>query len=195
MAIAATRALRALVALAALTVSSCGGSTGSDAASQSSAPSSASRAVVHNMDDVMFAQHMIPHHQQAVDMATMVPTRTNNAALQTVAIHIKTDQRAEISLLTDFLHQWGEPLAGHEPMSMDGMVDHDTMSQLESLNGPAFDTLWITAMISHHQGAIRMAEAELVHGQNPDARKMAQTIITMQKREISYMTGLISARE
>jgi uncharacterized protein (DUF305 family) len=50
-------------------------------------------------------------------------------------------------------------------------------------------------MIGHHQGAIRMAEAELAHGQNSDARKMAQQIITMQKREISYMTSLISTRE
>jgi uncharacterized protein (DUF305 family) len=193
MAIATTRALKALVVLAALILSSCGGSTGSDATSHSSAPSSAGQAMVHNMDDVMFAQHMIPHHQQAVDMATMVPSHTTNEALRVVAIHIKTDQRAEISLLTDFLNRWGEPLAGHEPMTMDGMVDHDTMSQLESLNGSAFDTLWINAMIAHHQGAIRMAEAELTHGQNPDARKMAQQIITAQKREISYMTDMISA--
>jgi uncharacterized protein (DUF305 family) len=128
-------------------------------------------------------------------MATMVPSHTNNPTLQTVAIHIKTDQRAEIDLLTDFLKQWGEPLAGHEPMAMDGMVDHDTMSQLESLNGSAFDTLWITAMIAHHQGAIRMAEAELAHGQNPDALNTARLMIIAQKREISYMTDLISARE
>jgi uncharacterized protein (DUF305 family) len=192
MTIAATWALRALVVLAALTLSSCGGSPGPGAATS---PSSARQAAVHNMDDVMFAQHMIPHHQQAVDMATMVPSRTHNSALQTVAIHIKSDQRAEISLLTDFLKQWGEPPTGHEQMATDGMVDHDTMMQLESLKGPAFDTLWINAMIAHHEGAIRMAEAELAHGQNPDARKMAQTIITMQKREISYMRGLISATE
>jgi uncharacterized protein (DUF305 family) len=195
MAIAATRAFRALVTLAALTLSACGGSTGSDAASQSSAPTSAGQSAVHNMADVMFAQHMIPHHQQAVDMATMVPSHTNNATLQTVAIHIKTDQRAEIDLLTDFLKQWGEPVAGHEPMAMDGMVDHDTMSQLESLKGSAFDTLWITSMIAHHHGAIRMAEAELAQGKNPDARRMAQQIITMQKREISYMTHMISTPE
>jgi uncharacterized protein (DUF305 family) len=193
MAIGPTRALRTLAVAAALTLTSCGGSTGPGAVASSQ--SSAGQSVVHNMDDVMFAQHMIPHHRQAVDMATMVPSRTNNAALRVVAIHIKTDQRAEIDLLTDFLKHWGEPLSGHEPMAMDGMVDPDTMSQLDSLNGSAFDTLWITAMIAHHQGAVRMAEAELAHGQNPDARKMAQLIITSQKREIAYMTHMISTTE
>jgi uncharacterized protein (DUF305 family) len=148
---------------------------------------------VHNSQDVMFAEHMIPHHQQALDMADMVPSRTGNEKLKTAAIHIKTDQRAEISLLTDFLHQWGEPDPVPMPMMMmEGMVDPATMGRLQTLTGDDFDTLWITSMISHHQGAITMAEAELAHGESPDAMKTAQLMITAQKREISYLTDLIA---
>jgi uncharacterized protein (DUF305 family) len=72
------------------------------------------------------------------------------------------------------------------------MVDPATMSRLQTLTGDDFDTLWITSMISHHQGAITMAQAELAHGQSPEAMKTAQLMITAQKREISYLTDLIA---
>jgi len=143
----------------------------------------------------MFAQHMIPHHQQAIDMAAMVPSHTATPALRVVAIHISTDQRAEISILTDMLNEWGAPTAGPGPMSMEGMVDDATMHRLPSLSGAEFDTVWITAMIGHHQGAVTMAQAELAHGRNPAAKKMARLIINAQQREISYMTDLISTPE
>ena len=143
----------------------------------------------------MFAQRMIPHHQQAVDMAAMVPSHTANPTLRVVAIHISTDQRAEISMLTDLLKQWGAPTSAPSAMSMEGMVDDATMRRLPSLSGAEFDTAWITAMIGHHQGAVTMSQAELANGQSPDAQKMARLIINAQQREISYMTNLISTPE
>src|SRR5258705_9029430 len=155
MTVTLTRVFAAVVAaVIALPVSACGGSRGS--VSASSAPASA----VHNSDDVMFAQHMIPHHQQAIDMAAMVPSHTGNPALRVVAIHISTDQRAEISILTDMLNEWGAPTAGPGPMSMEGIGDHATMHPLPSLSGAEFDTVWITAMISHHQGAVTRGQSE-----------------------------------
>jgi uncharacterized protein (DUF305 family) len=177
----------AAAALAAVTLSSCGAT----ARSTDTSPSA-----IHDGADVMFAQWMIPHHQQAVDMAAMVPSRSANPTLRVVAIHISTDQRAEIGMLTDLLNRWGVPTAAPSPapgaMSMEGMVDDATMKRLPTLSGAEFDTLWITAMIGHHRGAVSMAQDELAHGQSPDAQKMAQLIITAQKREISYMSNLIS---
>ena len=190
MTVAVTHVFAAVVAaVIGLALSACGGSPGSVSAS------SAVASTVHNSDDVMFAQHMIPHHQQAIDMAAMVPSHTANPALRVVAIHISTDQRAEISILTDMLNEWGAPTAGPGPMSMEGMVDDATMHRLPSLSGAEFDTVWITAMIGHHQGAVTMAQAELAHGRNPAAKKMARLIINAQQREISYMTDLISTPE
>jgi uncharacterized protein (DUF305 family) len=183
----ATRIFAAVAAtLTAVTVSSCGALPRS---------AQASPDAEHNDQDVVFAQHMIPHHQQAVDMAAMVPSHTENPTLRVVAIHISTDQRAEIGMLTDLLEQWAAPTAPPGAMSMEGMVDDATMHRLPSLSGAEFDTVWITAMIGHHQGAVTMAQAELAHGQSPDAQKMARLIINAQQREISYMTGLISTRE
>ena len=180
----------AAAVLTAATLSSCGGTP---------RPADTPPSAVHNADDVMFAQRMIPHHQQAVDMAAMVPSHTANPTLRVVAIHISTDQRAEISMLNDLLDRWDAPTAAPSlvpgAMSMEGMVDDATMRRLPSLSGAEFDTVWITAMIGHHQGAVTMAQAELAHGQSPDAQKMARLIINAQQREISYMTGLISTRE
>jgi uncharacterized protein (DUF305 family) len=169
--------------LTAATLTSCGGTP---------RPADTPPSAVHNADDVMFAQRMIPHHQQAVDMAAMVPSHSANPTLRVVAIHISTDQRAEISMLHDLLNRWNAPTPAPGAMSMQGMVDDATMARLPTLSGAEFDNLWITAMIGHHQGAVTMAQAELAHGQSPDAQTMARLIITAQQREISYMSNLIS---
>jgi uncharacterized protein (DUF305 family) len=128
-------------------------------------------------------------------MAAMVPSQTANPTLRRVAIHIGSDQRAEISILTDLLTQWAAPTSAPGAMSMEGMVDDATTNRLPSLSGAEFDTLWITAMIGHHQGAVSMAQHELAHGQSPGAEKMARVIINAQQREISYMTDLISTTQ
>src|SRR6202162_34248 len=149
---------------------------------------------IHNAADVTFAQHMIPHHQQAVDMAAMVPSRSTTPNMRVIAIHISTDQQAEISLLEGFLKQWGAPVNGGT-MVMDGMVDQATMNELRSLTGPSFDRLWMDSMIGHHRGAVTMATEELAHGESPDALRMARIIVNVQQREISYLTDLLSATE
>src|SRR3954469_17034862 len=107
-----------LVAVAATAVvSSCG----------ESSPKPDAQAAKHNAADVTFAQKMVPHHQQALDMAAMVPSRTTNHQLIIMAKHIALDQQAQIDTLQDLLQQWGEPAApahtGHDGMDMDGMVD------------------------------------------------------------------------
>jgi uncharacterized protein (DUF305 family) len=186
---------RAAALLAALVLSAC--------ATPSAAPRTGQTpdgqpATVHNAADVAFAQHMIPHHQQALDMADMVPTHTTNPTLRTVAIHIKADQQAEIVTLNGFLARWNEPVHNHHDhgsMSMQGMVDTETMTTLPSLTGSDFDTLWITSMIGHHQGAIEMAQDEIAHGENPDAIKAAQIIVVSQEREIAFMRDTLATSQ
>jgi uncharacterized protein (DUF305 family) len=186
----ATIRVRLIALLSGLALAGC---AGSQHAGHGTATSSVTQPAAHNAADVMFARHMIPHHQQALDMADMVPTRTHNDALLVVAVHIKTDQQAEITTLANLLAQWGEPPQDpQDPMDMAGLVDDATMSQLPSLTGADFDRLWTTAMISHHQGAVAMAQTELAQGQSPEATKLAGTIVTTQEREISYMNDLLS---
>jgi uncharacterized protein (DUF305 family) len=163
--------------------------------------------LAHDAADVAFVKNMIPHHQQAVDMAAMVPSRTTNSQMWTIAKDISSGQQAEIYAMTKLLDQWGESgdhdtHAGHGGMpgmqgapGMQGMVDPATMNQLQTLRGNAFDTLWMRAMIGHHQGAVVMGRDEITHGQSKDAIDMARIIVTSQQREIAYMNHLLSPTE
>lgn len=187
-----------LLAVAMLT--SCGDSVPSATNSTSSAPSA---ALVHTRADVEFARNMIPHHQQAVLLAAMVPAHTADPALRVIATHIGADQRAEVRTLNGLLAGWGEPTVDSEDsssphrdgMTMTGMVDQATLDRLQTLDDDAFDTLWTTSMISHHEGAVAMAQDEITHGQSPDAIHVATMIVTTQQREIATMTHLISATQ
>lgn len=78
--------------------------------------------------------------------------------------------------------------------AMDGMVDGATMARLESLKGNEFDTLWLTSMIGHHKGAIKMANTEIANGANADAKTLATQIVTTQQAEIAQMKkmGLVT---
>lgn len=186
MRIAAPFAAVSLGLIAAMMLGSCGHSP------------STNEAAKHNSDDVTFAEMMIPHHQQALDMADMVPSRTTNQDLLVLAKHIALDQGAEIQTLRGLLAQWGAPVPpdhANRGMTMTGMVDDATMNRLPSLQGEEFDTVWIRSMILHHQGAVDMAQTEIAHGQNPDALNIANIIVSSQQREIAYMNHLLSVAQ
>jgi uncharacterized protein (DUF305 family) len=142
---------------------------------------------------------MIPHHQQALEMAAMVPSHTTNDKLIVMAKHIELDQQAQIDTLQGLLQQWGAPPSpdhmGHDGMDMDGMVDAATMDRLPTLKGADFDELWLRAMIVHHQGAVAMAELEVAHGENPAAVRMAKIIVEWQQVEIGRMHAMMGPAE
>ena len=132
-------------------------------------------------------------------MAAMVPSRTTNRDLIVMAKHIALDQQAQIDTLQGLLQQWGEPAApdhmGHGGMGMDGMVDAATMDRLPTLKGTAFDELWLRSMITHHQGAVAMAQPEIAQGENPTAVKMAKVIVDWQQLEIGRMHAMLGPAE
>lgn len=161
---------------------------------KSSPPAADTQSTEHNAADVTFAQKMIPHHQQALDMSAMVPSHTTNDNVIVMAKHIAADQQAQIDTLQGLLQSWGQPTAathmGHRGMAMDGMVDDATMAQLPTLTGAAFDDLWLRSMIKHHQGAVAMAEPETAQGENAVAVKMARNIVDWQQLEIGRMNAI-----
>jgi uncharacterized protein (DUF305 family) len=150
----------------------------------------------YNADDVAFATNMIPHHQQAVELSGLVPDRSTNAEVVALAQQISAEQQPEINVMKVFLVQWNENPdtnsghAGHGN-TMQGMVDAATMTRLESLNGAEFDKLWLESMISHHQGAIEMAKAEIANGDNVDAKTLATNVVTTQEAEIGQMKQML----
>jgi uncharacterized protein (DUF305 family) len=183
---------------AALFLSSCGGSSsdGHTDRKTTDEPVITGQPAGYNADDVAFATNMIPHHQQAVELSAMVPDRSTNAELITLAQQISAAQQPEINVMKVFLVQWNEnpdASSGHAGHSdtMQGMVDAATMTKLQSLQGAEFDKLWLESMISHHQGAIEMAKAELANGDNVDAKGLAKNIVATQEAEIGQMKQML----
>jgi len=186
--------LAALVAAAAL--SSCSSADDHNAQASSSA-TSAEQVAAHNVDDVAFAENMIPHHQQALELSALVPDRSTNPAVVKLATTISSEQQPEMAAMRALLLQWEvnpndvPDHSAHAGMGMSGMVDDATMAELTSLNGPAFDTLWLQSMINHHQGAVEMAKAEIAKGQSVDMISMAKNIVTAQQAEIDQMKQML----
>ena len=200
--------LAAVAAAAALALSACtspAGTTGDghadhDHGSESSAPAMSQSAAPNNPADVAFATDMIPHHEQAVEMSALVPDRSSDPAVVELAAAISAAQEPEIETMKAFLAQWNAPPAadheGHEGMDMPGMqmpgmVDEASMTKLESLKGAEFDQLWLQSMIGHHEGAIGMARIEIADGANPDAKALAEDIVTAQTTEIDQMKKML----
>ena len=159
--------------------------------------SSADSAPAHNDADVEFAQGMIPHHRQAVDMAEMARTQAQSQEVLQLADTIEAAQAPEIATLEGWLEDWGEPVEagmdhGSMGMSGGGMMSDDEMSQLMAAQGAEFDRMFLEMMIQHHRGAIDMAETELEEGEFPDAVEMAQTIKDTQEGEIAEMEQLLT---
>jgi uncharacterized protein (DUF305 family) len=179
--------------------------SGMDHSSSAPAPAPASSAQAagdHNADDVTFAQQMVPHHSQALDMAKLVPSRSTNPKVVDLASRIAKAQDPEIQQMQSWLTSWGAGMSGmpgmtHESMpgmsgSMPGMMSDDDMKKLEAAKGADFDKMWLDMMIKHHQGAVEMAKTELSKGSNADAKALAQKIIDAQQAEITEMRGLLT---
>ena len=155
---------------------------------------------VFNEADVTFAQAMIPHHEQAIEMADIAldPTVGASADVQALAEAIQSAQDPEIELMTGWLIAWGQPLqmdtsGGHDMSSMEGVMTADEMDALGAATGAEFDSMWLEMMIRHHEGAISMANAVKANGLNADVVTLADAIIAGQQAEITTMEGLLGS--
>lgn len=201
------RAALAGVTLAALAVGGCGGSDGGGHSSMpgmgaTSAPAvSASAAATFNDADVTFAQMMIEHHRQAVQMAELAPARASGPEVKQLAEKVKAAQQPEIDTMTGWLSAWGKPVpdagdgidhAGMGHGAMPGMMSDADMDKLAGAKGAAFDKQFLTMMIAHHEGAITMAEDQTTEGGDPDAKALAATVVIDQQAEITEMKAILA---
>ena len=156
--------------------------------------SSTSETADFNDADVMFAQMMIPHHEQAIEMSEIAldPASGASAAIQDLAVRIRDAQDPEIELMKGFLATWGAPVDPEDGMDhssmMDGMLTVEELDELAGLQGSEFDVRWAQAMIAHHKGAVAMAEDVLADGKNAETRKLAEEIIANQQAEIDELS-------
>ncbi|MFC4125675.1 DUF305 domain-containing protein [Nocardia rhizosphaerae] len=163
--------------------------------SATSTETTAATAAEFNDADVTFLQMMYPHHAQAVEMAQLVPSRTQNQELIALAAQVEQAQAPEMAQITALLAGFGKPAPstgdGHDGHTMPGMMSGEQMAALESAQGAEFDRQWLEMMIEHHEGAVEMARTELADGVNPESRQLATTIVADQEKEIGTMRGML----
>ncbi|MEU0059896.1 DUF305 domain-containing protein [Streptomyces sp. NPDC006334] len=186
---------------------------GHDSASSAPSATSSSSAGVdaaagaHNDQDVAFAQGMIPHHRQALEMAGLAAGRASSAQVKDLAARVEKAQDPEIKTMTGWLRSWGQEApsgAGSMPgmdhsgqggtsggHDMPGMMDGKDMDRLEKASGADFDTMFLTLMIEHHEGAVQMAATQKEKGVYGPAKAMADDIVTGQSAEIAEMKKLL----
>ncbi|HEX2208287.1 MAG TPA: DUF305 domain-containing protein [Longimicrobium sp.] len=152
--------------------------------------------------DVRFMSNMIGHHAQAIEMARLAPTHGASPAVQTLAARVIGAQEDEIATMQQWLRDRGQPVPephaehhGHGGM-MPGMLTPEQMAQLDAARGEEFDRLFLTLMIQHHRGAVRMV-SELFGsygaGQDETVFKFASDVNVDQETEIARMQRMLEA--
>lgn len=150
----------------------------------------------HNEQDVMLAQMMTPHHQQAVEMSEMllakedIPTEVADFAQQVIDA-----QGPEIERMNAMLEAWGDEPDDMDGMNhgsgMDGRMSEEDMAALEEAQGAEAAALYLEQMITHHEGAVEMSREQLDSGENLEALQLAQQIIDAQEAEIAQMADML----
>ena len=154
-----------------------------------------------NKADQKFVQEMIPHHEQAVVMSEMVSNVQVSGETSALATEIISAQASEIELMKSFLSEWGveydpnsDPHAGHM-MSGDessGMMTDEELAELKNSSGVVFEKMWLTMMLAHHKGAIKMAETVIADGKDERVKTLAEAIIGEQQKEIELIQTLLN---
>ena len=184
-------ALRALVLVAVLSATGCAGMPMSMMNHGGTQIESASGVNTSDFSgvDIMFAQMMVPHHQQAIDMSALAESRALSPEVKALASKISAEQGPEIEQMRAWLKAANAPTEMGHQMSMDGMLSDAELERLTNASGAEFDELFILGMIAHHEGAIEMAQM-VVDSKNLEARELGETIIKMQTLEIAELSLL-----
>jgi len=138
--------------------------------------------------DINFAEMMIPHHEQALEMVALAQTNTANPDILALAEQIRGAQEPEIAQMKS----WdGVDASTHMGHTMMGMLDEQEIADLRAATGKEFDRLFLEGMIKHHEGAIDMA-GMIDDSNNSEVAELGKAIIATQTAEIKYMQSLLA---
>lgn len=152
----------------------------------------------YTVADVEFMQGMIAHHAQAIHMSRMAEKHGASPRVLRLAIKIDQSQVAEIRLMQQWLVHYGQvapDTSSWRTMQMAGMLTAEQLKELDAATGVAFDRLFLTFMIQHHEGALKMVEdlfATSGAGQEVDINVFANDVVTVQTAEIGAMLQMLS---
>jgi uncharacterized protein (DUF305 family) len=162
------------------------------------APAVSATAPLFTQQDLTFLTHMVMHHEQALEMTAMVPSRSKREDFIRFARYLDGGQRTEIDHMKALLKVAAErgleiphhEMTGDPPMV--GMLSKAQMAALAAASGPEFEKLWLQGMIYHHQGALDMAR-EMQERQFETGRQtfgidvLVDDITEVQRAEINKM--------
>ncbi|MGX1268198.1 uncharacterized protein (DUF305 family) [Streptomyces phaeoluteigriseus] len=150
-----------------------------------------------NSADIDFARMMIEHHRQALEMTGLAPEQAQSAKLKALASRITAAQGPEIQAMESWLATNGKDGdgaagGGHDHAAgMPGMATEAQMKKLRAASGEAFDQLFLTLMITHHEGAITMAGDVKAQGNNVRIEEIADNVVAEQTTEITRMRAML----
>lgn len=153
---------------------------------------------LYTNEELLFLGHMIVHHEQALELAALVPTRTTREALVRFARQVDRGQRAEIDHMKSLIAVAADrglkvpDHAQHSAEAMPGLLSKARMNAIAAAKGPTFDRLWLEGMIEHHEGALAMGRAQqrrqFESGRQPfGIDVLVDDILVVQRAEITAM--------
>lgn len=141
------------------------------------------------MNEIMFAQGMIPHHEQALVLAKLALKNSSSAPIKELAASIIKGQSKEIAQMKYWLKATNSSMDMGHDMGMNGMLTDSQVANLGKLKGRAFDKEFLKSMIAHHKGALQMVSL-IKNTKNAEAKKLAQDIVKAQTAEIQLMKNI-----
>lgn len=153
---------------------------------------------LYTVADVEFMQGMIAHHAQAIYMSRMAEAHRANPRVLKLATKIDQSQVAEIRIMQDWLLHYGQEApdtSSWRTMTMPGMLTQAQLKNLDAATGVDFDHAFLTLMIQHHEGALKMVRDLLAKpgaGQEVNVGVFADDVITVQTAEIAAMRQMLA---
>lgn len=154
--------------------------------------------------DLAFVRDMLPHHEQALRMTALAKANDAGADVRLLAERMEVSQGDEVAQLEAWLEDQG-PLppddharhGGDHAALMPGMLTDAELARLEQARGAAFDELFLTSMVAHHEGAVAMV-ADLFSrpdgGQDLWVAQFARHVDADQRVEIARMRTMLAQR-
>ena len=149
--------------------------------------------------DVRFMQGMIHHHAQAVKIAEWAPTHGAGTSLRILCQKIVVSQKDEIAMMSTWLRDRNQAVPDPNdphPMMMPGMLSDAQLAALDASRDSTFDRLFLTDMIQHHEGAIKMVKdlfATPGAGQASEIFRFASDVDADQRGEIARMERMLAS--
>ena len=180
-----------LVALLGVGLSACG-SDDNDKESASGGGTKEARAV-----EKAFLTGMVHHHESAIDMAEIAKEKGKAPFITKLAGDIMTTQEQEIAEMKTIYQRLLGGKLKPDPGAHDGLglsaaeagMTHDAQTNQALRAADPFDRAFVDEMVPHHEGAVKMSAVVLKTTKDADLRRLADGIVSTQKREIKAMNA------